>query len=283
VSAGVEAQSRPERDDVQDEPARSALAHVLASDLASRPAVSLRQVMSVASLTTRFDLKYLVPADALPDVLDCLPRQLAVLDFDGRQVCAYESVYFDTADLALYRHHVQGRRKRYKVRTRSYRDTCDALLEVKLKGWRGQTVKERLPYDASQTAVLTAQGRAFLESVIDETYGSTVPDLQAVLTTAYRRTTLVDLEHQSRVTIDVDLGWSDQCTGHRADRLAMIESKSLSGPGPVDAVMSSLGLRPVRLSKYCIGVALLHPDIAANPWSHLLRRHFGWQRTDPSG
>jgi hypothetical protein len=39
-----------------------------------------------------------------------------------------------------------------------------------------------------------------------------------------------------------------------------------------------MGIRPVRMSKYCIGVALLHPDMAANKWHRLLVRHFGWQR-----
>ena len=34
------------------------------------------------------------------------------------------------------------------------------------------------------------------------------------------------------------------------------------------------------MSKYCIGVALLHPEMAANKWNRLLVRHFGWQRED---
>jgi hypothetical protein len=42
--------------------------------------------------------------------------------------------------------------------------------------------------------------------------------------------------------------------------------------------LAQMGIRPVRLSKYCIGVALLNPDMAANRWNRLLVRHFGWQR-----
>jgi hypothetical protein len=30
----------------------------------------------------------------------------------------------------------------------------------------------------------------------------------------------------------------------------------------------------VSVSKYCIGIALLHPAIPANPWHRVLRRHF---------
>ena len=100
----------------------------------------------MAALTTRFELKYLVPLEACPGPLDRLPARLAALDIGGRRIFDYESVYFDTADLALYRH-AQGRRKRYKARTRSYCDTGDTMFEVKLKGRRGQTVKERLGHD----------------------------------------------------------------------------------------------------------------------------------------
>ena len=115
--------------------------------------------------------------------------------------------------------------------------------------------------------------------MIAQAYGFTAPPLWPSLTTAYRRATLVDLDRRSRLTIDVNLGWSDGVSSHRAEDLALIESKSLAGPGPADALLRSMGLRPVRISKYCLGVALLHPDTAANPWNRLLIRQFDWQRT----
>lgn len=256
----------------------STLLALLAHHLTGRPAVSLERVLSVAQLTTRVELKYLVPLAALPAFLHRLPQQLAVLDIGGRRVFDYESVYFDTESLALYRHHVQGRRNRYKARIRSYCDTGDAMFEVKLKGRRGQTVKERLPYDFQRRDELTPDGRAFLNAVIAQAYGFTPPPLRPTLTTAYRRATLVDVERRSRLTIDVNLRWSDRGSSHQADHLALVESKSLTGPGPADALLRSMGVRPVRISKYCLGVALLHPDTAANPWNRLLIRQFDWQR-----
>lgn len=254
----------------------------LAHGLAARPAASLEQVLFVASLTTRVDRKYLVSLGDLPAVLDRLPPELCALEIDGRRIFGYESVYFDTVGFALYRHHVQGRRMRYKTRVRSYCDTGDAMFEVKLKGLRGQTVKERLPYDFARRRELTSDGRAFLEAVVADAYGVTVPTLRPALTTAYHRATLVDLEGRSRLTIDVNLSWSDHENSHRADHLALIETKSMTGPGPVDALLGSLGVRPVRISKYCLGIALLHPDTAANPWNRLLRDQFGWRRAADS-
>jgi VTC domain len=250
----------------------------LAHHLRGRPAVSLERVLSVAQLTTRVELKYLVPLTALPALLRGLPQELMALDIGGRRIFDYESVYFDTESFALYRNHVQGKRRRYKARIRSYCDSGDAMLEVKLKGRRGQTVKERLPYDFDRRRELTHEGRLFLDTVVAQAYGFTAPPLWPSLTTAYRRATLVDLERRSRLTIDVNLSWFDGDSSHQADHLALIESKSLTGPGPADALLRSLGVRPVRISKYCLGVALLHPDLAANPWNRLLIRQFDWQR-----
>ena len=50
-------------------------------------------------------------------------------------------------------------------------------------------------------------------------------------------------------------------------------------PAETARMLRSMGVRPVRISKYCLGVALLHPDTAANPWNRLLNRQFAWQRT----
>jgi VTC domain-containing protein len=251
---------------------------LLAHHLRGRTAVSLERVLSVAQLTTRVELKYLVPLAALPAFLHGLPPALMTLDIGGRRIFDYESVYFDTESFALYRNHVQGRRKRYKARIRSYCNSGDAMFEVKLKGRRGQTVKERLPYDFERRRELTREGRLFLDTMLAQAYGFTAPPLRPSLTTAYQRATLVDLEHRSRLTIDVNLSWFDGDNSHHADQVALIESKSLAGPGPSDALLRSMGVRPARISKYCLGVALLHPDLAANPWNRLLISNFDWQR-----
>lgn len=104
-----------------------------------------------------------------------------------------------------------------------------------------------------------------------------VPALVPSLVTDYRRATLLDAVAGSRLTIDVDLRFY---AGHGADtrvrsETVVIETKSAAGPGRVDTVLRRLGVRPVSVSKYCVGIALLHPELPANPWNRLLRRHFG--------
>ena len=194
--------------------------------------------------------------ETLPALLDRLPARLAALDIDGRRIFDYESVYFDTRELHALPPPRAGQTQALQgpdaAATATPATRCSRSSS---RVARGQTVKERLPYDFQRRGELTREGRAFLDAVVGRAYGSHGADAWPGLTTAYRRATLVDLERRSRLTIDVNLGWSDRWSSHRADHLALIESKSLSGRGPVDALLRLMGVRPVRMSKYCLGVA----------------------------
>ena len=57
----------------------------------------------------------------------------------------------------------------------------------------------------------------------------------------------------------------------------LLESKT-TNRGRVDGILAAWGIRPLSMSKYAIGTALLRPELAANRWNRLLRREFGWQR-----
>src|SRR5699024_2095193 len=98
--------------------------------------ISLQQVTQVAGLQTRSDNKYLLTPEQFTDLIDGLPETTQALTIQGQRIFTYESMYFDTADLALFRAHRQRRRRRFKVRTRSYVDIAETAFEVKLKGYR---------------------------------------------------------------------------------------------------------------------------------------------------
>ena len=255
--------------------APSRAAALLAGSVASLPPASLAEVLERAALQARLDRKYLVPVDRFAELIDRLPGAWAALEIERRRGFAYESVYFDTPDLLTYRQHLQGRRRRYKVRSRAYLDSGDCAFEVKLKGRRGQTVKARLPYPVGDRARITPRAQAFLAGQLQEAYGQPAPRLAARVTTTYRRTTLVDLDHGTRLTCDVDLvcrGAGSVATGLSGH--VLVESKTPGLHAAADAALHTLGLRPVQLSKYCIAVALLHPGIRSNPWHRTLRRYF---------
>jgi hypothetical protein len=242
--------------------------------LAQLRPVGLDDVLAEAALQVRVDRKYLVPIGAFVELVTRLRDRFAVLEIDGQRSFRYESVYFDTPSHRLYRQHVQRRRYRYKVRTRSYLDSGECSFEVKLKGNRSETVKSRMPYPLQDRARLTTPAWEFLAAQLRTSYGiGADAGLRPALTTTYRRSTLVDLDRHARMTCDIDLRFFDGTTS--VDVLpdaVLVESKTAGRAGAADLVLRDLQLRPTQVSKYCVAAALLNPDLQANPWHRTLRR-----------
>lgn len=235
--------------------------------LGALPPVSLDELVGTAPLLTRVDRKYvLTPADAAA-VLGRLP-DARVLTIGDRRTFGYDSLYADTSDLAGYHLAARGRRRRFKVRRRTYTDSGDSWVEVKTRGPRGATVKERIAADD------LARARGFVDDVLRT---SGVGDLSGrelvpVLGTRYSRSTL--LLAGARVTVDTDLVWRTPSGGllPLADRV-VVETKSGSAPSPADRLLWRSGHRPARISKYGTGLAALHPDLPRNRWHATLTRH----------
>lgn len=252
----------------------SAAAAVAAATAGLRT-VPLDEVIAMADLQTRTDRKYLIPVAAFEYLLLRLGARLSVLAIEGRSLFRYESVYFDTGDLLAYHLHAHDRRRRFKVRTRAYLDSGACVLEVKTEGGRGETVKDRLPYAIADRHTLTPAARTFAGTRIADP--ALVPRLRAAVTTTYHRATLVDLRSGSRLTADVDLLFAGQAgSRHGPPGTVLVETKSIGAATPADALLWRLGHRPVSVSKYCVGLALLHPSLPANRWHRELRTHFGW-------
>jgi VTC domain len=245
---------------------------------AALPGVGLDEVLSEAALQTRVDRKYLLTPEQFEELGRRVGGGFRTLDIDGRRVFRYESLYFDTPTLELFRAHRQGRRRRYKVRVRTYLDSGSCMFEVKLKGRRGETVKHRRPYDVDDRHRLGDEAAGFLAGLLQQEYGQTAPALQPSVTTTYSRVTLVDLEGGARLTCDVDLVCSRGQQRARGSDLVLVESKSGGSGSAAEAALRQMGVRPISISKYCVAVALLHRHLAANRWNRTLRESFGWAR-----
>src|SRR5699024_5190409 len=128
--------------------------------------ISLDEINAQARLMTRVDRKYFLPRGLFIDLLAATRDDLRVLEIDGKHRFEYRTAYFDTPDFRFYRDHVQERRHRFKVRTRTYVDTGTCHLEVKSKGYRGQTVKERIAHPLDSPLTLTDGDREFIDSVL---------------------------------------------------------------------------------------------------------------------
>jgi hypothetical protein len=257
------------------DPTGTTAAARVASGLAPLRSISLGELLATAELQTRRDDKFLVPLDALDRLLEVWHGRLRALTIDGSRLFRYESVYFDTSELTTYRQHAHGRRRRVKVRTRTYLDSEQCLLELKFVGSHGETVKDRYPHPIEQRFELSEPVRTLLAQRLKSTVE--VGGLRPVISTRYRRATMVDVETGNRITCDVDLHFCDD-THQRSGPtgVVVLESKALAPARALEAELHLLGLRPLSLSKYCVGMALLDPRLPANRWNRELRRHFDW-------
>lgn len=252
-------------------------APAFAPPLAGLPPISLDELVAEAGLLTRTDRKYMLPVADLAGFLASFMagsgRHARILEIDGLRSFTYESVYFDTPELTSYRLTAHRRRRRFKVRVRTYLDSGQCWLEVKVAGARGRTEKHRVPHHPFYRDTI-APGRQFVEELLSgEGFlgGGYVP-FHATLTSAYQRCTLFLPATASRVTIDTDLIWRSGPDQLPVPGMAVIETKTSSGASDVDRMLWRRGHRPARISKYATGLAALRPDLPANRWRRTLRR-----------
>ncbi len=237
------------------------------------PPVGLDEVLAHAALDCRTDVKYVMPLVAVPALVARLGPRFQVLEIHGRRMFGYQSVYFDTPDLLTYHQHLQNNRRRFKVRTRTYVDSGDCMLEVKVQGIRSATVKHRRPHPVDERFHLDGDASRFIAA---HTGAPHVPALlRPVLLTSYHRLTLVDLAGGVRITCDADLTCQsgDRWVEGLRDRV-LIETKSAGPQSMLAHIFHDLGLRSTALSKYCLGLSMLAGDLRANPWQRTMRRHF---------
>ncbi|NNU26462.1 polyphosphate polymerase domain-containing protein [Isoptericola sediminis] len=238
--------------------------------------VSLDELNVEAALQTRVDRKYVLTAAEATDLVDALDPATRVLEIDGGRTFTYSSTYLDTPDLVTFHQAARRRRRRFKVRTRTYVDTGGTFLEVKTRAARGVTVKERCP--ATDVADdLDAEAAEFVDDRLAAARLAAPPSsaLRPVLRSRYRRTTL--LTPDARVTLDTALTWQ-LVPGHDDERgtadvgdLVVVETKAGTAPSSVDRLLWRSGHRPDRLSKYATGLAVLRPDLPDHPWRRLRR------------
>jgi VTC domain len=223
--------------------------------------VGLEALDAAAALRRRFDTKYLLPRDALGELLERLRPTHRMLEIEGLREFRYRTTYLDTEELATFRDHVQGRRRRLKARVRRYVDSGDCFLELKLRGPRDCTIKRRLAHDPALGASLPAEALAALDGWVRAAYGRAAPGpLGPVLEVGFRRATLVALDRGERLTIDMEVEMrapAGDGFGRLGQNLAVIESKSPRGPALATRELNALGARRLEsMSKYCLGVVL---------------------------
>ncbi|MDQ2090832.1 polyphosphate polymerase domain-containing protein [Marimonas arenosa] len=237
--------------------------------------ISLDELNGKAEMMSRIDNKYVVDRWELESILPALMDEFDILEIEDRRAFTYDTRYFDDPDCSAYYEHHQGLRKGFKVRVRRYSDAGLCFLEVKVKGLRGMTIKNRQPYNPAQLGALTPEAHAFAAGIYSGHYGKAFDyDLRPSLDIQYQRITLVAKRGGERMTIDGKLSFRN--TGKMLDApkdVFIVETKSALGRGFADKVLRAVHARPTKkCSKYCIGMAALGAVTRWNRFMPTMRR-----------
>jgi hypothetical protein len=250
-------------------PLSSAPAGVLAIARAASAfeTLSLAELGS-AALMDRIDTKFLVPAMAVPGLLDRCVGHYRLLEVNGTVLARYNTRYFDTPDLRLYHAHHAGRTPRVKVRVRTYVDSKMGFLEIKLKTNKERTLKARVPVDPDAQNPLERLSR-------DAFFGLplSAADLRESVVIDYTRLTLVRKDEPERLTLDLMLSFTRDGRVRSYPGVVVAEVKQeRRGPSYFHEAMRELGVREGALSKYCLGIASLEERAKKNRFKGALRR-----------
>ena len=88
--------------------------------LADLDAIGLDELNERAAMLTRVDRKYALDATQASAILSRLPAETKVLQIAGQVSQGYASTYYDTPDMDSYMLTALKRRRRFKVRSRTY-------------------------------------------------------------------------------------------------------------------------------------------------------------------
>lgn len=235
--------------------------------LARLPVASPEQLARRA-LLERVDTKYLIARDHLPALLAALVPGFAVLPAGGRAIATYRNLYLDTPELVCFHDHRRGRRIRCKVRIRHYPERRVSFLEVKRRRHARLTDKLRRALAFEQEAIGPDE-RAFVAA-----HAPALGELAPILRVDYRRIALLHQAAIERVSIDLDV------VAHHGDARAefgawaIVEVKrgrAAERPSP-EVARALAGVRATSLSKYCVALALLRPEVRHNLLRPILRR-----------
>ncbi|MBR1426145.1 MAG: polyphosphate polymerase domain-containing protein [Paludibacteraceae bacterium] len=257
--------------------------HALQSIIAQFEPITLAQMESV-KLMNRIDTKYVVPLSLLPDILTAAQPDYYVQEIDGKRIAAYDTMYYDTDTLDMYIRHHDRQLVRQKIRVRQYVDSDLTFLEIKRKDNKGRTSKKRIVVPGFD---ITADTRSTLTHKTKPDEPLTVTEfiraksryewdgIAPHLRTTFHRITLVNKAKTERLTIDMDLLWDNVITAQTQTfpELVIVELKRDGNvPSLMTRIMLDRHVRPLKISKYCIGTALTTPHVKANRFKAKIRK-----------
>jgi len=222
--------------------------------------------MDGVKLQDRMDTKYVFGEGRLAEVLTAMLADYRLLEVEGIRGTKYQSLYFDTHDLKHYKDHHNKRTFRSKVRFREYIGSDLVFLEVKRKTGRGRTDKKRIQVPSIPSA-LSADQHAFVTNA-----SRMEQPVEATLWNYFTRYTFVNKHAPERLTMDLDLRYSDVDKERELGGIVIAELKQerADRTSPFVRIMRKRVIQASGMSKYCVGMLLMEKNVKHNAFKEVL-------------
>lgn len=227
--------------------------------------------MDKVKLMRRTDTKFVFSKKDLPKLLEKALDKYYMVEIEDEREQIYNTTYFDTSDYKMYSLHHNGRPNRFKVRIRQYVYSEQEFLEIKRKNNRGETIKNRIGHTEEKHQIDVDDSKVFVKK-----YSKFNSDLlEPTLGNNFIRLTLVNKNFSERITIDYKLKFKDLKNNKetKTPGICIIEIKKGrdNKSSPFIAYLKELRIHSMGFSKYCIGMAMLNPDVKNNNFKQRLR------------
>lgn len=224
--------------------------------------------MDSVALLNRVDTKYLINKSTLYSILEEVQNDYRVLEIDERRYNSYETIYYDTPNLDFYTLHHRGKVNRYKFRQRSYIESELNFMEIKFKNNKKRTIKNRVMIDGLDMD-LSNENIDYIQEISQLDL-----ELEATLVNTFTRITLVGIQFQERLTIDLNLSFDANEKQLELEKTVIIEAKQkkINRKSPFLKALKKRHQRTARISKYCFGMALTNTDLKQNNFKQRIKK-----------
>lgn len=219
------------------------------------------QDLDAQNFSDRRDTKSIFSSAIVPKLIHNLTALYKILEVDGIRIFHYESLYLDTPDLKFYNDHQRNRAKRHKIRFRRYVNQGSHYFEIKTKNGKGRSSKMRIPTNSDFNLLTSA-----LKDIVRVHAGTDPDSLSPSLQVAVNRITLLHKDGSEKVTLDFNVQFSSGDKIKKLNDLVIAEVKQIKFNSNSDffKIQKQLGIYPLSISKYCVGVASLNNTVKTN-------------------
>lgn len=217
----------------------------------------------------RIDRKFPFHISQIPNVLKGLGANYKIVKAAGSVISPYDSLYFDTADYLFFRKHHSGFLNRDKIRYRSYPSTNTTFLEVKRKSNKGRTAKSRMLCSDLNYPLKKDKMEFLSEHISNIDPKNLVPSVFI----KYNRIAFIAEDGNERFSLDFNIRAKLHESETDFGSVVILEVKQdHKFTSPVIARLRELKMSEASMSKYCLALTMLKPDLKANGFKMDLRR-----------